>query len=578
MKPRRSFLFASGVVAWVLVLAGPGRAAEPCAELLRLVPDDVGLCFVIRDLRNYSQLLRDAPFWADFRQSPLGKELVDSPEIRKLGRALEQVSEHLGISWERLRDDILGDAIVLAYRPGPPDRPELEEGMILVHARDPQLLRQLVNRLDQLQRASGELKELQPRSAHGRDYVRRIKTKGEDFLFVHGSVLVLSGQETLLRRALERDRTMPPADQEVPLIAAQLEKLKAGSALAAVWLNPRAFDAAFQRRAAAATADDRAFLTAFGRYWKALEGVVAYAQPAAHLEIGLSLRVDWQQLPESARRLFSTASQPSPLWQVFPEDALLAAAVQIDWLAAVQTLGEFLPESVRGTIQGTAKRIAGPALGRDIAKEVLPYLGPECGVCIVAPPRTDRDWFPQMVSALRVRDDGPGAPLSSTLLAGLHSLAVLAVLDYNSKHPTQAVLRSSLQGKVEVRSLVHPSLPSGWQLSFAFKEGYLLLASSPDAIQRFSAPKNSTPSSAADEVPLLRISVTALRAYLRERQGALVPFLATQRQISRDEAQQQLERWYAALQWVDRIEITQQASSNQVTFRLRLHTSQRLVK
>ena len=47
----------------VFVLAAPARAAEPANELLRLVPEDVGLCLVIQDLRSHSADLLAGKLW-----------------------------------------------------------------------------------------------------------------------------------------------------------------------------------------------------------------------------------------------------------------------------------------------------------------------------------------------------------------------------------------------------------------------------------------------------------------------------------------------------------------------------------
>src|SRR5207247_529281 len=106
-----------------------------------------------------------------------------------------------------------------------------------------------------------------------------------------------------------------------------------------------------------------------------------------------------------------TASQASPLWRSFPEDALLALGVCVDVPALTEALGEFLPSDVRKSIRMMADRGAGAALGKDVATEILPFLGPEYGFCITAPARTDKAWFPQMTSALRVHPGGNGTPL-----------------------------------------------------------------------------------------------------------------------------------------------------------------------
>ena len=60
------------------------RAASPRDELLRFVPDNVGFCFVMQDLRVHAAELADSPFVAQLRHSPLGAALQASKELGQL--------------------------------------------------------------------------------------------------------------------------------------------------------------------------------------------------------------------------------------------------------------------------------------------------------------------------------------------------------------------------------------------------------------------------------------------------------------------------------------------------------------
>src|SRR6202042_646360 len=61
--------------AFALALAAPLQAASPRDELLRFVPDDVGFCFVMQDLRVHATELADSPFVEQLRLSPVGAAL-----------------------------------------------------------------------------------------------------------------------------------------------------------------------------------------------------------------------------------------------------------------------------------------------------------------------------------------------------------------------------------------------------------------------------------------------------------------------------------------------------------------------
>src|SRR5438270_4114280 len=147
----------------ILLLAGNARAATPREELLRLVPEDVGFCLVLKDLRSYGTALANSPFVQQFQTSPLGATLRSAPETEKLTELDRFLQRYLDLTATQLRDDILGDALVLAYRPGPPGKPEEEEGLFLLRARDTKLLTRLVEQITVLQKESGDLQEVEER-------------------------------------------------------------------------------------------------------------------------------------------------------------------------------------------------------------------------------------------------------------------------------------------------------------------------------------------------------------------------------------------------------------------------------
>src|SRR5262249_26569478 len=107
-SPWRVFWFAAGLA---ICCAGPGRAAGPRDELLRLVPDDVALCMVVQDLREHTAALSRSPLAADFRESWIGKAVRLSPELTRLAEMEKQFKDATAIDWSQLRDEILGDCI-----------------------------------------------------------------------------------------------------------------------------------------------------------------------------------------------------------------------------------------------------------------------------------------------------------------------------------------------------------------------------------------------------------------------------------------------------------------------------------
>src|SRR6266542_2284681 len=186
---------------------------SPADELLRFVPADVTFCFVLRDLREHVAALQSSPLAGHLRNSPLGSALKATPEWRQLEKANRFLEQFLGLRAEQLRDDILGDAVVLAYRAGPPDKPQQEQGLLLIRARQAKTLAALVDRLNQVHMKSGELKKRDEREHNGVKYFRRVERKEENFYCLRGPVLIFSGQEGILREALDLEKKLP-ADKE----------------------------------------------------------------------------------------------------------------------------------------------------------------------------------------------------------------------------------------------------------------------------------------------------------------------------------------------------------------------------
>src|SRR5437868_3919216 len=115
---RRSFLYLLTACCSV----STALAGSPRDELLRLVPEDVGFCLVLENLGGHGKALADSPFVAQFRASPLGTMLHNAPEAQKLTGLDHFLQRYLDLTSAQLRDDILSEALVLAYRPGPPGK------------------------------------------------------------------------------------------------------------------------------------------------------------------------------------------------------------------------------------------------------------------------------------------------------------------------------------------------------------------------------------------------------------------------------------------------------------------------
>src|SRR5207253_9096146 len=95
-------------------------AAQPLAppdDLLTLVPKEFGFCLAVNDLRGHWQRLEQAPWVKALKQSPVGQAILNAPEFQELAKFERDLQQHLGVNLPTIRDDLLGDAVVFAYRP-----------------------------------------------------------------------------------------------------------------------------------------------------------------------------------------------------------------------------------------------------------------------------------------------------------------------------------------------------------------------------------------------------------------------------------------------------------------------------
>lgn len=571
--PAYSHLFLRTAGVLLLLAASTAAAASPREEALALVPDDVGFCLIVQNLRDHMDAVASSPFMAQFRSAPLGKTLAASAPARKLAELEEQLKHQLQISWPQLHDDILGDVVVLAFRPSPSGKADEEQDLLVLRARDADLLAGLLSRLNKLQKQSGDLKDLQTRQYRGVEYVYRSERNKEQFYYLHGPLLALSTKEAMLRRVIDRERG--GANKEAAL-SGHLRRLGVQSAPAALWVNPRAFDVQLEAKTTGAPTAEALVFQKVLTYWKALDGMALTVQlRPSSVELGMTFLAKEGDLPPAARKFFAGDSQPSDVWRRLPPNALFAMAGRVDTVALTELVGEFVPDQARRDLRQAANQGAGAVLGLDFAQDVLPNLGPDWGVCISPPTPDDMSLVPPAVVALRVRPGKGEPPIDRLVFNGLNSLAMLVVLGHNRPGGDQLTLRTVYQDKVEVKFLKGDRIfPEGLQPALALKDGYLLLATSPEAIRRFSS---QTPAPVADkESPLARLSLAEIRRYVDGHLSPLATQLAAMNRIPAIEARQQLQSLIAFSQLFDRLELTRRADPGRMSLVLRLSTEQPL--
>src|SRR5207248_3390946 len=82
----------------------PAQSVSSRDDLLRYIPTDFGLCFVVQDLHRHAALWQKSPWIQRLKDSVLGKDIVHAPELEDLLKLRKNSETYLGIDWPSLRD------------------------------------------------------------------------------------------------------------------------------------------------------------------------------------------------------------------------------------------------------------------------------------------------------------------------------------------------------------------------------------------------------------------------------------------------------------------------------------------
>src|SRR5262249_23927022 len=155
------------------------------------------------------------------------------------------------------------------------------------------------------------------------------EVRGANFYCLRGPVLIFSGEEAMLRQAIDLEQGAA-ADAE-PALSARLRAAGADKAGIALGANPPALDAPAEANpAAAADPDQGTARKTFAACWKAVDEVVVSVDLGRDLSLSLALRGRPELLPPGVRRFLAETARPSELWRAFPDNALFALAVRFD--------------------------------------------------------------------------------------------------------------------------------------------------------------------------------------------------------------------------------------------------------
>lgn len=564
------------VVACLLGLDVPVRAAPPSPrdQVLRLAPADFALVMVVQDLRGHLKEIGESPFAAWFPESALGQRLMNDSGFKGGADGARAVLGALGVTPTDLFHDLLGDAVVFAYAPPAHADPKAgERSVILLRPRKPDALAALVDRLNDIQKKSGELKAVAEHTHAGAAYFERQKPNGpSDFYCFRGGVFAFSQSEPEIRAVLDRDQL---ATDRPPELAARMAKLGVSSAAAVVLLNPRRFDAELAAKVKAVRGHDGAFLARFAEVWAATDAAAVYLTVGHQVELGVAVHFAPDKLPAGLKPWLVGPRTPSALWASVPDHALLAFAGRVKPDDVLKLLAALQPADGKSGAREALEHALGPVLGRDKVPLVLDALGPDWGFW-VAPPAGGGS-VPVTVVAVKLGANGPKGVEASKLVAqALEYGFQVARISHNGKHKEQLELKEERDGAAIIKSLSGGGLPAGFSPCFALKGGHLLLSTSPDAVRSFKPPQGE-PEPGGD-VPLVRFSALNTRAYLTVHTPKLVKLLADVGAGEERALAEELGNLALVLESVEKVELFARGDTNGLKLMLRVKPTKPLKK
>lgn len=560
MAPNRMIL--NGIL-FLAVIMTPARSASAPADavdqLLSLIPPHASAALVVHDLRGHISRLQRSSLAQGIVSSAGIKKIADSQEFHKIHAIVDYLCREANTTPHEVFEQVISDGIVFAILPSEGKDSDKEHSLLLIRPAQDELLRRIIDRLNEIQLKSGELSQVQQRSHQKQNYFQRRKaTETFEYYLLESGVFAFSTSEQAIQSVLESLAKDPSGREKTPFQAAR-KALGLESALAALLINPRALDPEIEAKHASSPPPERPFLNWFLDHWKKLKAIAAYLKLEGEVEIGLAIS-------SRVEELNLRPPHQSDLWSVIPADSCFAAAGKQKLTDLLTSLSPLLPDDGRRSLQNLSEQLLNLLFGKDKLPIVLDSLGPNWGLWIEA---SNADEWPAGVLAVEIRSP-PQEDASRIISQGiLYLFQTIRVMHYARGMEQISLVESDLPN-FRIHSLSGNGLfPPGVQPSFAMKEGYLILATNPAPIRRFQRPAPASPQ-ANSEVRLASLSVTELQRTLTRHGPALMRLLTSsdeQTTHSVSPAIQQLMDWLVIFRRVDII-ARSQGQSLQVGIKL----------
>jgi hypothetical protein len=506
------------LAVWVVAAfaAGPaaGQAADnrPTDALLRLLPADTTVVLTVDGMRDQARAFAASKLAADLLKLPAVKAWFESEKYQELERSRAQIETILGTNLSEVRDELVGDGVILALKipTDPAADASQARGLLLFQARDKALLKRLIRVLNAVQQDNGELVRLAERTRAGVTYHEREFAPGtsrptEWYVDYPDGTFVFTNSEKMIQAVIDHKAALaaseassakPPFEPGLGDLA-KVQKALArlpSQGVARLLLNPRLLE-----RSAANTADKQAvegpLPALFKRYLPAVEYVAATLEwSEAGIAVHTVETLEPEKLDPWIRRWAGDNRRFDPDLARAPTGALAVACGRVDGSSLWDAIALVAGPDNQPKLANIEAALSGLLLGQDLRTAILPNLGP--GVVAYIDPPSDADTAPRadaggrapwplaIVIAFSVNEPHPSAPPVSVFDAvdnALRTVLAFSTLDEKRSLARARITTRTVAG-VDVRAFDIP-VPFAYAVDRVRKR--VVVGTSAAAVTRF---------------------------------------------------------------------------------------------
>lgn len=383
-----------GPLLFALLLALFFAHGLAAADLLKLTPDDVGLCVQVTNLDRHVDSILASPLLNHFEQLVFFRDLEVSANLRKLLLIADGLSAQVGAKPEEIRRQLFGGELLLAVWPSAPTGDVLGRGLLMFEASDASLLTKLQSSLaDEETGAMPDMDIRQPMHA-GRAYVmRQIESEGMTRSLCFAALdklAIVTGDESLMQRALELHAGVAKGSLAESESFQKSQTHVVERAPFHWYVQTRSWDELIREQTARLAPEQALLGAAAWEAWQHTDYVLLSLDPGRTFRVDSFLAIRHAELPAPLSTFAESLRGSCAFFQRVPDDALLALATHCDlrrahrWLRSAQLrealgVGDALA-GPRGEAGRQLQDFAnGMFVGLELFEPLLAGLGPNLG-------------------------------------------------------------------------------------------------------------------------------------------------------------------------------------------------------